>query len=111
MGTLLAPELGVGGGQHFPVMLLLHNNTAMSVTFRLRSELPPGWSVDSTSAQHSHPWPMTEFAVPAHDDVQVRIRLVAPRVDKSQWQTLSWRAAAGGRQTAPVTLRVHVGGP
>jgi len=111
MATLLAPELGVGGGSHFPVMLLLHNNTSAPVTFHMRSDFPPGWSVDSTTAQHSHPWPMTEFAVPAHDDVQVRMRLVAPRVDKSQWQTLSWTADAGGRQTAPVTLRIYVGGP
>lgn len=111
MPGLLAPELGVGGGQHFPVMLLLHNNTAAPVTFHLRSQLPPGWSVDSTSAQHSHRWPMTDFAVGAHDDVPVRIRLVAPKVDKSQWQTLTWIADAGGRQTAPATLRVYVGGP
>jgi hypothetical protein len=110
MPGLLAPELGVGGGQHFAVQILLHNNTATPVTLHLRSQLPAGWVVDSTSAQHSHPWPMSDFAVGAHDDVPVRVRLVAPTVAKSEWQTLSWVADADGRQTAPITLRVYVGG-
>jgi len=110
MSTLLAPELGVGGGQHFAVQLLLHNNTARSVTFHLRPQLPAGWVIDSTSSQHSHPWPMSEFAVGAHDDVGVRVRLVAPTVAKSEWQTLTWVAEVDGRQTAPTTLRVYVGG-
>jgi hypothetical protein len=75
----------------------------------LRSQLAPGWAVDSTSAQHSHPWPMTEFAVAAHDDVPVRMRLVAPRVAKSEWQTLTWVLDVDGRQTEPAALRVYVG--
>ena len=110
MPGLLAPELGVGSGQHFPVFLLFHNNTDNPVTFHLRTQLPPGWAVDSTSAQHSHPWPMTTFTAAEHDDLPVRVRLVAPRLEKPQWQTISWTADANGRQIGPVTLRVYVGG-
>ena len=110
MPGLLAPELSVGSGQHFSVFLLLHNNTDNPVTFHLRTQLPPGWAVDSTSAQHSHPWPMTTFTAAAHDDLPVRVRLVAPRLEKSQWQTISWTADAAGRQIGPVTLRIYVGG-
>jgi len=110
MPALLAPELGVGSGQHFAVMLLLHNPTDKPVTFHLRTQLPQGWIVDSTSAQHAHPWPMNTFIAAAHDDFSVRIRLVAPRVDKSQWQTIIWTADADGKQTGPVTLTVYVGG-
>ncbi|HJQ54222.1 MAG TPA: PIG-L family deacetylase [Gemmatimonadaceae bacterium] len=110
MQTLLSPELGVGSGSRFPVILLLHNDTEAPVTFHLRSELPAGWGVDSTSGQHSHPWPMTTFTVAPHSDLSARIRLVAPRVEKSQWQTLRWTADAGGRQVGPVELRVYVGG-
>jgi hypothetical protein len=110
MPGLLAPELSVGSGQHFPVFLLFHNNTDNPVTFRLRTQLPPGWAVDSTSAQHGHPWPMTTFTAAPHDDLPVRVRLVAPRLEKSQWQTISWTADAAGRQIGPVTLRVYVGG-
>jgi hypothetical protein len=110
MPGLLSPELGVGSGQHFPVLLLLHNTTDKPVTFHLRTQLPQGWIVDSTSAEHAHPWPMNTFTAAAHSDFTVRIRLVAPRVEKSQWQTISWTADADGQQIGPVTLRVHVGG-
>ena len=110
MPGLLAPELGVGSGEHFPVLLLLHNATDKPVTFRLRTQLPPGWAVDSTSAEHSHPWPMSAFTAAPHDDFPVRVRLVAPRLEKSQWQTISWTADADGKQIGPVTLRVYVGG-
>ncbi len=110
MPGLLAPELGVGSGQHFPVLLLLHNTTDKTVTFHLRTQLPPGWSIDSTSAQHSHPWPMDTFVAAAHDDFPVRVRLVAPRVEKSQWQTITWTAEADGQEIGPVSLRIYVGG-
>ena len=110
MPGLLAPELSVGSGEHFPVFLLFHNNTDNPVTFRLRTQFPPGWAVDSTSAQHSHPWPMTTFTAAAHNDLPVRVRLVAPRLEKSQWQTISWIADANGQKIGPVTLRVYVGG-
>jgi LmbE family N-acetylglucosaminyl deacetylase len=110
MQTLLAPELGVGGGGHFPVILLLHNDTDNPVRFNLRTQLPAGWGIDSTSEQHSHPWPMSNFTVGAHDDLPVRIRLVAPSPAQPQWQTVTWTANAEGRQLGPVTLRVYVGG-
>jgi LmbE family N-acetylglucosaminyl deacetylase len=110
MNTLLAPELGVGSGAHFPVMLLLHNNTDNAVTFHLRNELPPGWSVDSTSRQHGHPWQMSKITVGPHNDSPVRIRLVAPNLNQSQWQTVTWTAEANGQQLGPVSLRIHVGG-
>ena len=110
MDTLLAPELGVGSGQHFPVMILLHNNTDKPVTFNLRTQLPAGWSLDSTSALHGHPWPMTTFVAGPHNDLPVRIRLVAPRLSTSEWQTIRWTADADGQRLGPVSLRVYVGG-
>jgi LmbE family N-acetylglucosaminyl deacetylase len=110
MQTLLAPELGVGSGSHFSVMLLLHNATDKPVTFHLHNQLMSGWSVDSTTSQHSHPWPMTEFVAAPHDDLPVRIRLVAPSLAASQWQTVTWTADADGQRLGPVSLRVFVGG-
>ncbi len=110
MPGLLAPELGVGSGEHFPVILILHNDTDRPVAFHLKTQLPPGWSLDSTSAQHSHPWPMTDFVAAPHDDLPVRIRLVAPRLTKSEWQTITWTANADGQEIGPVVLKVFVGG-
>ena len=111
MPSLLAPELGVGSGQHFPVQLVVHNTTDKAVTIQLRSQLPQGWTVDSTSSQYGHPWPMSTFTAAPHDDLAIRVRLVAPRVGKSQWQTITWTADAGGQQIGPVTLKVYVGAP
>jgi LmbE family N-acetylglucosaminyl deacetylase len=110
MSTLLAPELGVGSGSHFSVIILLHNATDKPVAFNLRTQLPPGWSIDSTSSQHSHPWPMTRFTAAPRDDLPVRVRLIAPRLQQAAWQTITWTADAGGQQVGPVSLRIHVGG-
>jgi LmbE family N-acetylglucosaminyl deacetylase len=108
MSDLLPPELGVGSRSHVSVPLVLHNNTAQDVTFHLNAQLPPGWTVDSTSAQHSHPWPATSFLVAAHSDAAVRIRVVSPTVAQSTWQNLTWTATVNGQATAPATLRVFV---
>lgn len=108
MPGLLAPEIGAGSGAHFSVPLVMHNDTDSPVTFHLRARLPAGWGLDSTTAQHAHAWPVSTFAVPAHADFAVRIRLVAPRVSSAQWQTLEWVGDANGRETAPAALRVYV---
>ena len=109
MNTLLAPELGVGSGQHFPVMLLLRNNTDKPVTFHLLTQLPAGWAIDSTSQEHGHSWPQTTFIAGPHDDFPVRVRLIAPVLSKSAWQNVTWTATADGRQPDPISLRVYVG--
>jgi hypothetical protein len=53
---------------------------------------------------------MSDFTAAPHDDLSARIRLVAPRLEKSQWQTITWTADAAGQTIAPVSLRVFVGG-
>jgi hypothetical protein len=52
---------------------------------------------------------MDTFVAAAHDDFPVRVRLVAPRVEKAQWQTITWTAEADGQVIGPVTLRIYVG--
>jgi LmbE family N-acetylglucosaminyl deacetylase len=109
MPGLLAPELGVGSGQNFPVPLLLHNNTDNAVIFNLQTRLPPGWSIDSNSTQFAHhALPGNAFLVDAHDYFPVRMRLVAPRISKSQWQEISWTSEADGKSAGSVTLKVYV---
>jgi hypothetical protein len=106
---LLVPELGVRSGQDFSVPLLLHNNTNAAVTFYLRTQLPPGWSLDSNSAQYAHhPVPENVFPVAAHDYFPVRLRLVAPQVSKSEWQRILWSAEADGHPAGSAALRVYV---
>jgi hypothetical protein len=105
---LLSPEIGVGGGQDFPVPLILHNNTGKTVTFHLQTEFPKGWSIDSNSSRWAHhPMPVSVFRVAAHDDYPVRIRLVAPHLNKSEWQNVTWTAEVDGEKVGSVTLKLY----
>ena len=110
MPTLLTPELGVGGGQDFPVPIILHNNSDKDVIFNVDTQLPAGWSIDSNSVQYAHhPLPMHEFLVRARDSFPLVIRLIAPEVSKSVWQDLTWKGRVDGQAIGEVTLKVHVG--
>lgn len=102
MPQLLAPELGVGGGQNFPIPILLHNSADQAKTLTVRVQLPPGW----TEARGSG-----TYAVAAHDSAPVPARLAAPRVVKSEWQQVTWIAETDGRTAGAATLKVYVGGP
>ena len=87
--------------------LLLNNNTDKAATFNLRTQLPPGWSIDSNSTQYAHhALPENAFLVGAHDYFPVRIRLVAPQVSKSQWQEITWTAEANGFFLNSLKIRV-----
>lgn len=108
MTQLLAPELGIDNGQGFSVPLLLNNNTNTTMTFSLHTKLPPGWSLDSNSAYTHHPVPVSKFLVAAHDYFPVRIRLVAPHLDKSQWQEITWTTEADGKPAGLINLRIYV---
>lgn len=110
MPDLLAPELGVGSRANFSVPLILHNNTDRADTFDLRTQMPPGWSLDSNSAQYAHHFlPEKTLIVGAHDQFPFYVRLVAPKTGKGVWQEIKWTAAAGGESTAPVVLKVYDG--
>ena len=107
MPTLLAPEIGIGSGGRMNLQLLLRNNTDHDATFALRMQAP-GWALDSTSREHNHAWPQTQFVVRAHSDLTARLRLVAPHVAQAQWQSVSWTADVNGASTSPATLRFYV---
>ena len=102
MSQLLAPELGVGGGQSFPVPVLLHNGADQLQTVTVRVQLPPGWTEVRGSGT---------YAVAPHDSAPVPARLLAPRPAKSEWQSVTWIAEAAGNAVGTATLRVRVGGP
>jgi LmbE family N-acetylglucosaminyl deacetylase len=101
MPQLLAPELGVSGGQNFPIPLLLHNCADQAKALTVRVQLPPGWTETQGSGI---------YAVAAHDAAPVQARLVAPRALKSEWQQVTWIAEADGQTVGAATLKVLVGG-
>jgi LmbE family N-acetylglucosaminyl deacetylase len=102
MAQLLAPELGVGGGQNFPISLLLHNAADQVRTVTVQVQLPAGWAEVKGSGA---------YVVPPHESAPVQARLVAPRVAKSQWQLVTWTAKADGQAAGTAMLKVYVGGP
>jgi len=106
---LLAPELGVGSGQDFPVPIVLHNDGEVDVVVSLHPHLPSGWSVDSASAQYAHhPMPQHSFRVAAHSAVSLRMRVVAPLLKTPTWQEVTWTADVEGRSAGSATLRVFI---
>jgi len=109
LADLLAPEIGVGGGQDFPIPLVLHNNSDKTAIFHLQTHFPQGWSIDSSSAQYAHrELPVHTFKVNAHDSFPIRIRLIAPNLNTSKWQNISWAAEADGKKMGSATLKVYV---
>ncbi len=109
LSGLLAPELGVGSGQDFSVPLLLHNYSDKPALFELNTQMPAGWSIDSSSAQYAHhAIPVSHFLVRPHDYFPARMRLVAPRLTKSTWQEVSWSATVENRPAGSTALKVYV---
>lgn len=102
MPQLLAPELGVGPGQNFPVPVRLLNGTDQDLTVIVRVQLPLGWTEVAGSGT---------YAVAARASAPVQARLIAPRPAKSEWQMITWTAETGGQPAGSATVKVLVGGP
>ncbi len=108
MTTLLAPELGVDNGQHFSVPLLLNNNSGKAMVFNLQTKLPPEWTLDSNSAYTHYPVPVSAFVVSAHDCYPARMYFIAPHLDKSQWQEITWAAEVDGKPLGSIGLKIYI---
>lgn len=107
---LLPPQIGVGGGQEFPIPLILKNNSDEAVTIHLQAHLPEGWSVDSTKWFPKYQKPQSTYEVPSHGDYPLQIRLVAPQVTQSKWQKIAWTEDVNGQTFGTATLMVYVEG-
>jgi len=108
MEHLLSPQIGINSGQDFSIPLILHNGTGKPVVFNLETKMPDGWSLDSNSAMYAHHYiPETSFLVAPHDYFPIRIRMMAPKVVKSEWQDIEWTAGADGKMLTPVRLKIY----
>jgi LmbE family N-acetylglucosaminyl deacetylase len=99
LATLLAPEVGVGGGQPLNVPLLMSNETDEAKQVTLLSELPAGWTERARFAS---------FPIAAHQSYPVQIVLTAPSGHAKEWHTINWRIEAEGKVVASIALRVHL---
>ena len=99
LATLLAPEVGAGGGQALNVPLLISNETDEAKQVTLLSELPPGWTERARFAY---------FLVSAHQIYAVQLTLTAPSGHAKEWHTINWKIEAEGKVVASIALRVHL---
>ena len=97
---LPVPEVAIDRGTALHVSLLLRNATATPEEASLRVTLPPGWSEKQGSARYALA-PGGVYPVPAV--------VTAPADAKPEWQEITWKAEAGGRQMGAVTIRVFLG--
>jgi LmbE family N-acetylglucosaminyl deacetylase len=94
------PEVAIDGGGTLHVPLFIRNETRNSVEVSLTVVLPKGWTEEAGSARYS---------VGAGDAYPVQTILVAPSSGELEWQEITWKAEANGRQVGSVTLRVLLG--
>ncbi len=101
LADLFSPEAQVAPGESLWVPLIIRNDTDTSQEVRLSPLLPAGWIQKPDSVL---------YAIPAHDSYPVQLTLTAPESQKRTWQSLSWRAVAGGKEIGIVRLRVDLVG-
>ncbi len=98
---LFSPEAQVAPGESLWVPLIIRNDTDSAQEVRLSAILPAGWNQKPDTVL---------YPVAAHDSYPVQLTLTAPESQKGTWQTLTWKAVAGGKQVGAVKLRVDVVG-
>jgi len=92
--------VAIGFGSALHVTFAIRNATRNSEEVSVTVALPKGWTEKAGSAR---------YAVGAQDRCPVRAVLNAPASGKLEWQEITWKAEAGGRQIGSITLRVLLG--
>jgi LmbE family N-acetylglucosaminyl deacetylase len=99
LAGLVAPEIGVAGGQSLNVPLLIVNETDQATIVSLKTELPEGWTEQPRFAQ---------YPVAAHETYAVQLVLTAPTGHPNEWHKLNWKIEAEGKSAGSVELRAHL---
>jgi LmbE family N-acetylglucosaminyl deacetylase len=94
------PELATSHGDKLNIPLLACNNTQNPVEFSVTSTLPLGWK-DQTG--------FTRYPVRPGECYPILTQVTAPATGASQWQQLTWSAAAGSEQLSGVKVHVYLG--
>jgi len=99
---LPTPEVAVANDAEVHVPILIHNDTDQPVEVTLSTTLPAGWKELQGTAR---------YPVRPHEAYPAQTVYVAPSTDKPEWQTLNWKAEAGGKPVGTITLRVLTDSP
>jgi LmbE family N-acetylglucosaminyl deacetylase len=94
------PELAARYGDKLNIPLLACNNTNEPAELSIASTLPPGWT-DHTG--------YTRYPLRPGECYPIQSQIVAPASGSSQWQQLTWSAAAGSQQVGVVKVHVYLG--
>jgi LmbE family N-acetylglucosaminyl deacetylase len=91
------PEVSLANGAPLHVPILIHNDTGRAVEVTLTASVPAGWKeVNGTAV----------YPVRPHETYPAQTLYVVPAAGKREWQTLTWKAEAGGQTVGTITLRV-----
>jgi LmbE family N-acetylglucosaminyl deacetylase len=101
-GLIKTPEVALANAAQLHVPILIRNDTDAPAEVVLTSALPPGWREISGTAR---------YPVRAHEAYPAQTFYLAPSTSKPEWQTLGWKAAAGGQVIGTITLRVLTDSP
>jgi LmbE family N-acetylglucosaminyl deacetylase len=99
MSELVAPEVEIGGKQYLHIPVLIHNDTPDARDVRLNVRGPAGWP-----DVPAH----TVYPVAPAATYTVQIRILAPVVQKDEWQTFAITAESDKKPAGSISLRVHV---
>ena len=94
------PEVALNGGETLRVPLVLYNGTTYGDEVSVTVAAPDGWTEKAGSAR---------YPLPSGGSYPFQAILIAPSGGKPQWQEITWRAQADGKQIGKLTFRVLVG--
>jgi LmbE family N-acetylglucosaminyl deacetylase len=94
------PEASVDFGHSIFFPMLLSNQTASQQEIQLTAILPSGWT---------NRVPYDTYPVRPGETYPIEAWLVAPDGSKPNWQQITFKAKAAGREIGTVTIRVYVG--
>ena len=96
---LIAPQIGIPGGQSLQIPLLIHNDSERDLDVTLAAVLPDQWQMRNGAAL---------YHVPAHSTVPVEAAVLSPRQFAPEMQDIVWTATSPGQPPSRVTLQVEL---
>lgn len=97
---ITVPEASVDFGQSLHIPLLISNRTSDSDDVRISVMLPEGWANKLS---------YDVYSVRAGETYPIEAEIAAPKTGKLEWQQISFKAEANGREIGSITLHVYVG--
>ena len=96
---LPSPEVAIGPGERLHVPILIHNATSDARDIQLSADLPAGWTLV---------WGQSIYPVGRQETYPVETILASPSKANPAWQTVTWKATAGGQPVGAISIRVNL---